>query len=168
MGKKKFWTDDKIAKVRELAPRMSASLIADEVGAASRQAVIGIANRNGIELTGGYVHHRDRHSAARDPDSVAGRGKNTQRAERIVKAADDIKRNAWVIEELVMTQTPPQEFRSWDGFVAFFDLMEHHCRSIERYEGQMAMFCGRPKYGGSSWCEKHARRYVPGMFKCEA
>jgi hypothetical protein len=144
---------------------MSASLIADEIGnGATRQAVIGIAYREGIPLTGGFTIHKPRgfHAHGNVTQRRDVPKKNSHRAEHIVKAKQDITRNAAFVAELEAKAAKP--LPAWIGLVSLFDLQDHHCRSVEGHDGTVARYCGRPKEHGTSWCDHHARRFVPGLF----
>ena len=161
---KKFWTDERIAKVRELAPQMSAWMIAQEVGAASRMAVVGLCYREGIDLIGGDVSHRPRGrktqgttmAATIKAETVHKSRESPQRAAALVQLVTDIARNP----ELTVPPPAPKK----RGLVPLWELENRHCRSIEGHAGRVALYCGEPKAHGTSWCDGHARRFVPGMF----
>ena len=42
--------------------------------------------------------------------------------------------------------------------VKLFDLRSHHCRWIVLGSGEGAVFCGKPRLGGSPYCLEHTQR----------
>ena len=137
-----LWTDDAVERLRRMArDGMSASAIAEALGADSRNAVIGKASRMGIKLGGGGP------GPARD-------GATARRAARsgaLPHAGPDVRRpaSAWTFADAEIG-----EMRR----VRFEDMREIACRWPlgDPGRGDFA-YCGLEPAEGRSYCAGHCR-----------
>jgi GcrA cell cycle regulator len=130
-----LWTAEAIEVLKRLAHEgRSASVIAAELGAASRNAVIGKANRIGIKLTGGGVSAPDRAQAG---------------AYRVRLADIPHPKPGWAFAEAEVGEMPR---------VRFEEIREFACRWPlgDPTNGDFA-YCGLEPARGRSYCAGHCR-----------
>jgi GcrA cell cycle regulator len=143
-----LWTEEAIKVLRRLALEgRSASVIALALGAASRNAVIGKANRIGIRLNG---------DGRASPPSWAGAGAHRLPSAAVPHSARALSRDsreerkaAWAFVE-----TEVGEMRR----VRFDDIRQAECRWPlgDPRSGDFA-YCGLTPAEGSSYCAGHCR-----------
>jgi GcrA cell cycle regulator len=148
-----MWTEAAIETLRQLALEgKSASSIAAALGAPSRNAVIGKANRIGIKLTG-HVHC----SAPRAPRAVTGRPRRPAiaRAESAlwrraaVPALPRERKPAWLFAEAQVGEMLK---------VGFEDIREGACRwPLGDPTSEDFVYCGVQTAKGRSYCPGHCR-----------
>jgi GcrA cell cycle regulator len=138
MERKMLWTAEAVEVLKDLAlAGRSASVIAATLGAASRNAVIGKANRIGIRLNGdGRVGTSDRLQAGKQGSAPA-----------LSRAPN--RRAAWVFAEAEV-----QEMRR----VGFEDIHEFVCRwPLGDPMSKDFAYCGLNAAKGRSYCAGHCR-----------
>lgn len=142
-----LWTDEAVESLRRLAlAGMSASGIAAALGADSRNAVIGKANRIGVRLAGGRGGAAPsgggtRSSSAARPGSAVGRG--------AVPLQTRDRRSTWIFADAEVG-----DMRR----VRFADIREASCRWPigDPRAGDFA-YCGLAPAHGRSYCAGHCR-----------
>ena len=147
MERKMLWTAEAIEVLKNLAlAGRSASVIAATLGVASRNAVIGKANRIGIRLNG------DGRAATFDGLQAGKHGRRPARGEQslassLSRAPD--RKAAWAFAEAEV-----QEMRR----VGFEDIHESACRWPlgDPMSGDFA-YCGLNPAKGRSYCAGHCR-----------
>jgi GcrA cell cycle regulator len=147
-----MWTDAAIETLRQMALEgKSASAIAAALGAPSRNAVIGKANRIGIKLTG-HVHC----SAQRAPRSVIERPRRPAiaRTEALWKRAS--------VPALPRERKPTWAFAGAEVGemlkVGLEDIGEESCRwPLGDPASEDFVYCGIGKAKGRSYCAGHCR-----------
>lgn len=145
------WTDTRVKTLERLwSEGHSASQIAQRLGNASRNAVIGKVNRMGLPSR--------RTVERKAPRKVVRPVKPVQRpaylTHRPVYNADKAYKLPLPVEtSLAIAETLEPRIAS------LLDLEDHHCRFPigDNPEGAHA-FCGRQKVEGLVYCETHARR----------
>jgi GcrA cell cycle regulator len=148
------WTAEAIADLKRLALEgKSASAIAAALGGASRNAVIGKANRIGIKLSGG-----GRTGALSTTPARAGRAQwATARYPRPsagthgsdVALAREPERAAWIFGEAEVGEM---------RLVRFEDIREFACRwPLGDPRSREFAYCGLTPAGGQSYCAGHCR-----------
>jgi GcrA cell cycle regulator len=147
-----MWTETAIETLRQMALEgKSASTIAAALGAPSRNAVIGKANRIGIKLTGN-IHC----SAARQPRSVTQRPRRPAiaRTESLgrraaVPAVPRERKPAWVFAEAQVGDMLR---------VGFEEIRQDACRwPIGDPTSEEFVYCGVQTAKGRSYCAGHCR-----------
>jgi GcrA cell cycle regulator len=134
-----FWTNDRTTLLKQLHALGKSTLeITREVGAVSRNAIIGKLHRLGIVRTNSIRTDREP-SIKREFERVPAR--------RFKK---------------VKLRLPPRpnRSRSTKGGVNLYDAKSWHCRWIEG-EASTMLFCGDVVKPGTSWCEGHFKRMHP-------
>jgi GcrA cell cycle regulator len=153
------WTEEAIEDLKRLASEgRSASVIATELGAASRNAVIGKASRMGIRLNGdGRASTPGRTRGAARPAPLAGAAR--------LRAGDRIHGGAFA---LAMWARRKDGGRSASAFgeaevgemlrVRFDEIRQSACRWPlgDPRSGEFA-FCGLMPLNGRSYCPGHCR-----------
>jgi GcrA cell cycle regulator len=148
-----MWTEAAIETLRQLALEgKSASSIAVALGAASRNAVIGKANRIGVKLTGNL-----RPSAPRAPRTSSGRPRRpaiarTDRALRkraVVPALPREREPTWLLAEAEIGEMLK---------VGLEDIHEGACRwPLGDPTSEDFVYCGLQTAQGRSYCPGHCR-----------
>jgi GcrA cell cycle regulator len=147
-----MWTDAAIETLRQMALEgKSASSIAAALGAPSRNAVIGKANRIGVKLTGN-IHC----SATRPPRSITERPRRPAIARTeslgrraIVSVVPRERKPAWVFAEAQVGEMLK---------VGFEDIREDACRwPIGDPTSEEFVYCGIQTAKGRSYCAGHCR-----------
>jgi GcrA cell cycle regulator len=147
-----MWTDAAIETLRQMALEgKSASSIAAALGAPSRNAVIGKANRVGIKLTGN-IHC----AATRQPRSVTERPRRPAIARTeslgrraMVPAVPRERKPAWVFAEAEVGDMLK---------VGFEEIREDACRwPIGDPTSEEFVYCGVQTAKGRSYCAGHCR-----------
>lgn len=163
---KKKWSDmDKVEKVSALirlaARGMTASQIAAEFHGCSRNAVIGMAHRNGVVFANAKGRSKPfdpANSNVKAPSKkVAAKNSRPAKVTRIKKAAKKQKPEPTVCEILKFEdpkRNPPP--------YSMIDVGPTDCRwpICESYRGlspEAMMFCGKSRDGGSRYCVEHRR-----------
>jgi hypothetical protein len=125
------WTDERVDLASKFwtTTTMSASQIALELGGVTRNAVIGKMNRLGL--------CQPKQSAK--PKSVRVR-RNGVRVFQPRSRSFTPKVTPMPVEPLN---------------IPLVDLEPHHCREVVSQDGFIGLFCGRDKYGTSSYCYHH-------------
>ena len=153
------WTAEAVEDLKRLALEgRSASVIAATVGAASRNAVIGKANRIGIKLNGGGPASGGRKTQARGYraqwDAIPGAGEpRAARALQVIPAAPagdgEAREGRWTFGEAEVG-----EMRR----VRFEEIRELACRWPlgDPRTGEFA-YCGLMALRGRSYCAGHCR-----------
>jgi GcrA cell cycle regulator len=148
-----LWTEEAVESLKRLALEgMSASVIAVALGAESRNAVIGKANRIGIKLSGG------------GRASTPGRNATVHRApSRVARLRDP----ATALNAAALRQLEPEARPAWafaDAEVGemrrlrFEDIRELACRwPIGDPRGGDFVYCGLTPVEGRSYCAGHCR-----------
>ena len=153
-----MWTEAAIETLRLMALEgKSASVIAVALGAPSRNAVIGKANRIGVKLTG-HVHC----SAPRTPRSVTGRPRRPVIARTdaalwkraVVPALPRERKPAWAFAEAEVGEMLK---------VGFEAIGEGACRwPLGDPTAEDFVYCGVQTAKGRSYCAGHCRMaYTP-------
>jgi GcrA cell cycle regulator len=148
-----MWTEATIESLRQLALEgKSASLIAVALGAPSRNAVIGKANRLGIKLTGNA--HR---SATRTPRAAARR----PRRPTIARTDSALWKRA-VVPAVSRERTPTWLFAEAEVGemlrVGLEDIQEGACRwPLGDPTSEDFVYCGVQTAKGRSYCAGHCR-----------
>ena len=147
-----MWTDAAIETLRQMALEgKSASAIAAALGAPSRNAVIGKANRIGIKLTG-HVHC----SAPRPPRSITERPRRPVIARTeslwkraVVPAVPRERKPAWAFAEAQVGEMLK---------VGFEEITEGACRwPVGDPTSEDFVYCGVQTAKGRSYCAGHCR-----------
>jgi GcrA cell cycle regulator len=148
-----MWTDAAIETLRQMALEgKSASTIAAALGAPSRNAVIGKANRIGIKLTG-HVHC----SASRTPRSVSERPRRPAIARTdsllwrraAVPAIQRERKPAWLFAEAQVGEMLK---------VGLEEIHEDSCRwPLGDPTSEEFVYCGVQTAKGRSYCAGHCR-----------
>lgn len=172
----KFWSDDRIATLKRLWDAgESASQIALEIGATSRNAVIGKIHRLGLQRS--EEAQRATVKAAMDRRYGTGPRVRPIRAprapappkppKRVPAPILGIARNGSVFEKTrVEKSLPPIPANIWQPLagvtpVSILDLKATHCRwPLELQGEEYPHFCGAMAIGGA-WCPSHARKARP-------
>jgi GcrA cell cycle regulator len=138
MERKMLWTAEAVEVLKNLAlAGRSASVIAATLGAASRNAVIGKANRIGIRLNG------DGRASTSDRPARGGRGSFPAHTRAPNRKA------AWAFAEAEV-----QEMRR----VGFEDIHEFVCRwPLGDPMSEDFVYCGLKAATGHSYCAGHCR-----------
>jgi GcrA cell cycle regulator len=148
-----MWTEAAIETLRQLALEgKSASSIAAALGAPSRNAVIGKANRIGVKLTGNV-----RSSAPRAPRASTGRPRRPAIARTdcascrraVVPALPRERKPAWLCAEAEIGEMLK---------VGFEDIGEGACRwPLGDPTSEDFVYCGVETAKGRSYCAGHCR-----------
>ena len=142
-----LWTDDAVEVLKRLANEgRSASVIAAALGVASRNAVIGKANRIGIKLNGDgrATIAAGTQAGAQGVSAAAGQSRSTTALPR----APSMKA-AWTFAGAEIG-----EMRR----LGFADIRAAHCRWPLGDPGQADFaYCGLPPAPGRSYCAGHCR-----------
>lgn len=147
-----LWTDEKIARLKEMrAAGSSYSKIGDALGF-TRGAISGKVDRLGLDKRarapkrsdGGALARRLRSKGAADADRAA-----TQRiAHRLKVRPPSHGGGAVMVESIIREEAPPRpEFLG----IALLDLQRGQCR-FPQGEGASILFCGQKTISGESWC----------------
>lgn len=139
-----FWanTEEKIARLKELwLSGMQASKICKEMGAISRNAVIGMVGRLGIKRET--------------------RGENNFDAINKERRIAEKKKERRQLRAEVRKRVEPEEFLcdsalDLDCTVPLMEIESDQCRYIAG-NARDALMCGRPTVLGTSWCPGHFR-----------
>jgi GcrA cell cycle regulator len=150
-----LWTEEAIEVLKELALEgRSASVIAAALGAASRSAVIGKANRIGIKLNGGRGGYGARRDAGGYASSAIGGYGPPPACSRRVKLRPALsvvpaRKASWSFAEAEVG-----EMRR----VGFEEIHEFACRWPlgDPMSGDFA-YCGLKSANGRSYCAGHCR-----------
>jgi GcrA cell cycle regulator len=139
-GKPRFWTPDKVERLREeWAVGTNIRLIADMLGG-SRNTIIGKAHRLQLPMHSGSLFHPD---APRKP--------RKQKQEKRMR----IRRPRAAMPQSAPLPPPPQPDTAPPPLrISFADLQWRHCR----YSVSSAaphFFCGHPRQGKSAFCPFH-------------
>jgi len=155
-----MWTEERDAALTELwGQRIPTSEIAKQVGAVSKNAVIGRAHR--IGLPSRRLGHKAMSAIAR-ANNASRQSKRTVHAPppKLPEERKPMTRAA-VVESLHKApEALPDPATDLPPLVAFSDLDDHHCRWIPGEP--LGGCCGRQKVPGLPYCEVHSRRaYEP-------
>lgn len=140
---------------------LSARGIAEMIPGATRNAIIGMADRRGIALLGGKGGKLKRSDRERKPE-------NKPKA-TVVSIVDRPRKTKKPVSEgdtaEIIELKPPE--KRVGGPLKLFELTRTTCRGPlnESYRGldpDEMMFCGEVTRPESSWCEKCAKKYVTG------
>jgi GcrA cell cycle regulator len=145
-----FWTEEAIETLKALAAEgRSARAIAEALGAPSRSAVIGKANRVGVKLNGSC-------SGGADRPRVAPRAK-TERGPRLVSSRPDglpalrreTRRRQWIFAEAEVGDMLR---------LGLEEIGEANCKwPVGDPLGEEFAYCGLPSVKGRSYCAGHCR-----------
>ena len=148
-----MWTEAAIETLRQLALEgKSASSIAAALGAPSRNAVIGKANRIGVKLTGNV-----RSSAPRAPRASTGRPRRPAiartdgalRKRAVVPALPRERKPTWIFAEAEVGEMLK---------VGLEDIREGACRwPLGDPTSEDFVYCGLQTAQGRSYCAGHCR-----------
>jgi len=147
-----MWTEAAIETLRQMALEgKSASVIAAALGASSRNAVIGKANRIGVKLTGNLMC-----SAPRAPRSV------TERPRRPAIARTDALWKRPSVPSIPRERKPAWAFAQAEVGemlkVGFDDIGESACRwPVGDPTSEEFVYCGIQTAKGRSYCAGHCR-----------
>lgn len=132
----KEWSEERTALLKTMwTGGKSARLIAKELGV-TRNAIIGKARRLGLEA---------RAEARKRPDPHL-----------VTKVANPPKRRG-------APYNPAVSQKCLSAGVSILDVGHDQCRAIIDTGGNpngLALMCGRPVYGNTSWCEKHLLKHT--------
>ena len=155
-----MWNEERDAALTELwGQRITTEEIARQVGAVSKNAVIGRAHR--IGLPSRKLSHKAQSAIAR----ASNQARQTKRKVHVPRPKLPEERKpmtrAAVVESLHKAPAPlPDPATDLPPLVAFADLEDHHCRWIPGEP--LGGCCGRPKVPGLPYCAPHATRaYQP-------
>ncbi len=142
------WTDERCARIKELWKRgLSASQIAADVGAPSRNSVIGKLHRLRCKNT-----PREKSAFNKPKKEKIHKFSPAFRAEMVKQAQQVASREAAV------AAAPPPE-----GGIHCRDLEWHHCRYVLG-DPRRSIFCGAHKSGNKSqYCTVHASLVYKGI-----
>lgn len=151
-----MWNEERDAALTELwGQRITTEEIARQVGAVSKNAVIGRAHR--IGLPSRKLSHKAQSAIAR----ASNQARQTKRKVHVPRPKLPEERKpvtrAAVVQSLHQAPMPlPDPSTDMPPLVAFADLEAHHCRWIpgEPTGG----CCGRQKVPELPYCETHSRR----------
>ena len=155
-----MWTEERDAALTELwGQRIPTSEIAKQVGAVSKNAVIGRAHR--IGLPSRRLGHKAMSAIAR----ASNQARQTRKTVNVPRPKLPEERKpltrAAVVESLHKAPEPlPDPANDLPPTMAFADVADHQCKWIpgEHQDG----CCGRPSVPGLPYCETHAKRaYEP-------
>jgi len=151
-----IWTEDTVAALRQMALEgRSASAIAIALGARSRNAVIGKANRIGIKLTGGNWKHSapgaDRAGVDRPRRSTFPRSKpiSGQRTPTPALPRERVRKATWIFAEAQVG-----EMRR----IGLEAICERDCKwPLGDPAEEDFAYCGLEAAKGQSYCAGHCR-----------
>jgi hypothetical protein len=165
MSKKKWKDMDKVQRVSAVIRYASKEMTAAEIAAkldCSRNAVIGLAHRNGIVFASskgtGRTFDPANSNVTETIRKIKKEAKEKAKVTRIKKAAKKAKPEPTVCEIIEFVPPPKRP----DPPYAILQLESRDCRAplLDGYKGvkhSEMMFCGKPTKEGSSYCaECHA------------
>ena len=149
-----LWTEEAIETLKTLALQgRSARAIAEALGAPSRSAVIGKANRVGIKLSGGAAAGTDRQRAPSSPRATAlcERGPKAASSRRALVHAlpREPRRQQWIFAEAEVGEMLR---------LGLEEIAEANCRwPLGDPMSEDFAYCGLPPARGRSYCAGHCR-----------
>ena len=132
-----------LAKAGDSAGRIAEKLRLEVGYVTTRNAVIGIVHRSGLNLRGSQNHSR-----------VTAQSKRRAAAAKLVTPQRASSPPIFRTHPLPFPQ--PEDIPR----IAFADLEDRHCRYpclLEPGAPDVPQFCGKPKISGSSYCNTHKR-----------
>ena len=147
-----LWTEEAIEVLKTLALQgRSARAIAEALGAPSRSAVIGKANRVGIKLNGGGPAGADRPRAASVPRAVGERGPRTVSSRRalVPSLPREPRKTQWIFAEAEVGEMLR---------LGLEEIAEANCRwPLGDPLNEDFAYCGLPPARGRTYCAGHCR-----------
>ena len=147
-----LWTEEAIEVLKTLALQgRSARAIAEALGAPSRSAVIGKANRVGIKLNGGGPAGADRPRAASVPRAGGERGPRTVSSRRalVPSLPREPRKPQWIFAEAEVGEMLR---------LGLEEIAEANCRwPLGDPLNEDFAYCGLPPARGRTYCAGHCR-----------
>ena len=166
---KPSWTEERVASLKQWwGEGLSASQIARKLGGTTRNAVIGIVYRNGLQ--------RRLPAAPKTPRKYKGRTLENVRFEGVGISAtfNRHRANSNPIKPRPAPSPRPTAARPLDIpalvslDIGLLDLTPHACLWPTSGEGAATLFCAQPSAGPLPYCEHHAGRcYQPAKQRSE-
>src|SRR5271166_5540238 len=150
IGGEMLWTSEAVENLKRLALEgRSASVIAAELGAASRCAVIGKANRIGIRLNGDGRAAATPPGARLAPLAAIPRSKLAPKKQSSALSREPERKDAWTLGEAEVGEMPRVKFEEIREFACRWPLGDPRT-------GDFA-YCGLKPAKGHSYCAGHCR-----------
>ena len=152
-----WWSPENVERLKELWPTgKSAEVIAKEMGASSRNSIIGKVHRLGLPLRGHSMNGGNgKRAGARSAAQLR------ERARAAKRFARPTVKKEYVVDLFGRSEPLPPPSETDIARVTFADFDHRkHCSFIpgDPRDQSGPLFCGAPKVPGLSYCIDHARR----------
>ena len=163
------WKKDELDVVAKLAAKgHTASFIASKLKGRTRNSVIGVCNRKGIELKSRPTLSFYKKVKGGSIDGSENRAilirKNNNTFKKIlgIQRNNRLKARQKRLEaRLAPTPIKPTQANEQSQYKTFLELMSGDCRAVlGPVDGINTVFCAAPVKAGSSWCDKHHAIYM--------